>query len=89
MAAAVSRKSTTPRVGGAGHEARVVVQHRRHDAGGAVGRRGDDAAAGGVFLVDRQRVQVDPVEHLQRVAQRRARGCAVSVARCSAAARGA
>ena len=51
-------------------EALVVVQHRRDDAGRAVGRRGDDAAAGGVFLVHRQRVEVDPVEDGQRIAQR-------------------
>ena len=69
IAAAVSRKSIDAAFVGAGHEARVVVQHRRHDAGGAVGGGGDDAAAGGVFLVDGQRVEVDPVKHLQRVAQ--------------------
>ena len=48
----------------------VVVHDGRDDAGGAVGRRGDDAAAGGVLLVDRERVQVDPVEDRQRIAQR-------------------
>ncbi|MNF83664.1 hypothetical protein D3C84_659890 [compost metagenome] len=54
---------------GAGDEAHVVVQHRRHYAGRAVGRGGHHAAAAGVFLVDRQGVEVDPVEHAQRVAQ--------------------
>ena len=39
----------------------VVAQHRRHDAGGAVGRRGDDLAAGGVLLVHRHRVDRQPV----------------------------
>ena len=53
-----------------GTKRRVVVQHGRHDAGRAVGGRGDHAAAGGVLLVDRQRVQVDPVQHGQRIAQR-------------------
>lgn len=38
-----------------------VVQDRRHDAGGTVGRGGDDAPTGGVLLVDCQRDQVDPV----------------------------
>ena len=55
----------------AGHEAMIVVQHGRDDAGGAVGRRGDDTAAGGVLLVDRERVQIHPVEDRQRIAQRR------------------
>ena len=68
----------------AGHEARVVVQHRRDDAGRAVGRRGDDAAAGGVLLVDRQRVEVDPVHHRQRIAQR-GLGVAPSAPRCRSA----
>ena len=70
---AVSRKSITPTSVRAGDEARVVVQHGGHDAGRAVRRRGDDAAAGSVLLVHRQRVEVHPVEHLQRVAQRRFR----------------
>ena len=34
---------------------RVVVQHRRHDAGRAVRRCGDHAAAGGILLVDGER----------------------------------
>jgi hypothetical protein len=69
MAPAVSRKSITPRRWRR-HEARVVVQHGRHDAGGAVGGRGHHAPTGGVFFVHGQRVEVDPVQHLQRVAQR-------------------
>jgi hypothetical protein len=56
-------------LGRAGAEAVVVVQHGRDDAGGAVGGRGDDAAAGGVFLVDGQCVEIDPVEDRQRIAQ--------------------
>src|SRR6185312_14080987 len=51
-------------------EAQVVVTDGGHDAGGAVGGRGDHAAAGGVFFVDGERVEVDPVEDGQRVAQR-------------------
>ena len=42
--------------------------------GGAVGRRGDDPAAGGVLLVDRQRVEGDPVHHAQRVGRRASLG---------------
>ena len=40
-----------------------VVQHRRHDPGGPVGRGGDHPAAGGVLLVDRERPQRHPVHH--------------------------
>ena len=54
----------------AGNEAVVIVQHGRDDAGRAVGRRRDHAAAGGVFLVDGHGVQVDPVHHRQRIRQR-------------------
>ncbi len=46
------------------------MQHRGNHAGRAVGRRGDDTAARRVLLVDGHRIQVDPVEHRQRVAQR-------------------
>ena len=73
MAPAVSRKSIDAAVARARHEAAVVVQHGGHDAGRAVGRRGHDPAAGRVLLVHRQREQVHPVEHRQRVA-RAARG---------------
>ncbi len=45
----------------------VVVQDGRHDAGGAVGRRGDHAAARGVLLVHRQRVEGHPLHRPQRV----------------------
>ena len=55
---------------GAGHKAGVVVQHGGDDAGGAVGGGGDHAAASGVFFVDCQRIQIHPVHHRQRVAQR-------------------
>src|SRR5690606_34237137 len=57
----------------AGAEAVVVVQHRRDDAGRAVGRGGDHASAGGVLLVHRQGVEVDPVQGGQRIAHRRLR----------------
>src|SRR5690606_40273564 len=45
----------------------VVVEDRRDDAGGAVGRGGHHAPARGVLLVDRQCEQVDPVQCGQRV----------------------
>ena len=61
MAAAVSRKSRMPLVGRADAVVAVVADHRRHDAGGAIGRRGDDLAAGGVLLVHRHRVDREPV----------------------------
>ena len=52
-------------------EAPVVMQHGRHDARGAVGRRGHHLAARGIFLVDGERVDVDPIERMhgtQRIA---------------------
>jgi hypothetical protein len=42
-----------------------VVQHRRNDPRRAVGGRGDHAPAGGVFFVDRQGEQVDPLHRAQ------------------------
>ncbi len=45
------------------------MQHGRDDAGGAIGRGGDHPATSGVLFVDRQGVQVDPVEYGQRIAQ--------------------
>jgi len=50
-------------------EAHVVMQQRRNDACRAIGRRGDHAPAAGILLVDRQRIEVDPVEDIERVAQ--------------------
>src|SRR5690606_3297434 len=50
---------------GAGYEACVVVQQSRDDAGGAIGRSGHHPTAGGVFLVDGQGIEVDPVEHVE------------------------
>ena len=38
--------------------------------GGAVGRRGDHLAAGRILLVDRERPEIDPVDHGQRILQR-------------------
>ena len=58
-------------IAGAGHEARVVVQHRGNDPRRAVGGGGDHPSAGGVFLVHGERVQRNPVEHRQRIGQRR------------------
>jgi hypothetical protein len=52
------------------HKAPVALQPGRHDAGGAMGGRRDDAPIARVVLADRQRVAVDPVQHLQGVAQR-------------------
>ena len=74
---AVSRKRTTPSSSAPGHEARVVVQHRRDDAGRAVGGRGDDPPAGGVLLVDRQGVEVHPV-HARPAGRRRLLGRAAA-----------
>ena len=52
-------------------EATVVAQHGRDDAGGAVGRRRDDAPAGGILLVHRQREQIHPVHDVERTPLRR------------------
>src|SRR5690606_41503407 len=52
---------------GAGDGMGIVVQYRRDDAGGAVGRCGDHAPTGGVFLVHCQSPEVDPVEPAQRI----------------------
>ena len=57
---------------GLGMEMQPVAQHRRHDAGRAVGRRGDDAAAAGILLVDRHGVDRQPVIGEQRVGPVRA-----------------
>src|SRR5471032_2180088 len=45
---------------------RVVAHHGRDDAGRAVGRRRDDAAASGVLLVDRHRVQAHLMQRVVR-----------------------
>ncbi|MNO86694.1 hypothetical protein D3C76_781030 [compost metagenome] len=50
---------------GLGLEAHVVVQYRRDDTGGAVGRCGHHPAAGGVLLVHCQRPQIHPVHGAQ------------------------
>src|SRR5450830_2044101 len=47
---------------------RVVAQHGRDDAGGAVGGRRDHPPAGGVFLVDGHGVQADLVDRVVRQA---------------------
>ncbi|MNV32246.1 hypothetical protein D3C71_1235770 [compost metagenome] len=41
----------------------VVMQHGGNDSGRAVGWRGDHASTVGIFFVDRQGVQVDPIQH--------------------------
>lgn len=71
IAAAVSRKTSTPGVSRADAVAAIIADHSRHHAGGSVGRRGHDPPAGGVLLVDRQRVGGEPV--VDRVRLRRAR----------------
>ncbi|MNH10286.1 hypothetical protein D3C79_697600 [compost metagenome] len=58
---------------GARHEAHVVVQNGRDDTGRAVGWRGDHAPTVGVLFVHCEGVEVDPVEHRQRIAQARFR----------------
>ncbi len=68
MAAAVSRKLDDAVVVGAGHPARVVVQNGGDDARRTVRRGRDDPAAGGVLLVDGERVEGDPVHRCERVA---------------------
>jgi len=61
MAAAVQQEAHHAVADAPGTKPVVVVQHGRDDAGRAVGRRGDDAAAGRILLVDRERVQRHPV----------------------------
>jgi hypothetical protein len=68
MAPAVSRKSRHPFSLAWGTKF-VVVQHRRDDARGTIGGRGDDAAAGCVLLVDRHGVDVDEIQDGELVAQ--------------------
>src|SRR6185312_16428376 len=46
-------------------EAAVEVQHRRYDAGSAIGRSCDHAAARGVLLVDGQGECVHPVHRIE------------------------
>jgi hypothetical protein len=43
------------------------VHERGHDAGGAVGGRGDDATARGVLFVHGERPKIHPVERYQRI----------------------
>jgi hypothetical protein len=46
----------------------VIVQHGRDDARRAIGRGGDDAAAGGVLFVHPHRERVDPNHRGQWIA---------------------
>ena len=64
IAAAVSRNVAQPSGVAPGAMVAVIAQHGGHDAGRAVGRRGDDAAAGGVLLVDRHRIDADEIHDL-------------------------
>ncbi|MNP46192.1 hypothetical protein D3C76_1401720 [compost metagenome] len=57
------QKTHHPVVIRAGDKAHVVMQYRRNDPGRAIGGRRDHASAVGVFFVDGQGVQVDPVQH--------------------------
>ncbi|MCY1178860.1 hypothetical protein D9M73_192330 [compost metagenome] len=57
------QKAHHPVLAGTGDEAHVVVKDCRDDARCTIGRGGDHTPAAGVFLVDRQGVEVDPVEH--------------------------
>ena len=68
MAAEVRKKRTMPSWSGVGDEALVVVRHGGNHAGGAVGGRGNHAAAGGVLFVHRHGVDGNPVERRQRIA---------------------
>ncbi|MNN08844.1 hypothetical protein D3C81_1217100 [compost metagenome] len=45
------------------------MQYCRNDARRTVGRCRDHAPAVGIFLVDRQGIEVDPVKYRQRIAQ--------------------
>ena len=65
-------------------EASVEMQHRRHDPGGAVGRRGDDAAAGRVLLVHRECISIDPVHDVERLLIRPLRQDTVELRRAPA-----
>ena len=66
IAPAASRKRTTPSSSAPGHEVDVVVQDRRDDARRAVRGGGDDPAARRVLLVDRHRVEGDPLHRVGR-----------------------
>jgi hypothetical protein len=46
---------------------KIVADDRGDDAGGAIGRRGDDASSGGVLLVDRHGVDAEPVHDAVRL----------------------
>src|SRR5699024_4489323 len=48
----------------------VIMQYGGDDARGAIGGRGDHPSAGGIFFVDGQGIQVDPVEDGQRIGER-------------------
>lgn len=48
-----------------GGEVPAVVHHGGNDAGGAVGRGSDNAAVGGILLVDSQGVEVHPLHRVE------------------------
>ena len=64
------QKGGNARIVRTGQEPHVVMQHCGDDPGGTVGGCCDHAAASGVFFVHGHGVEVHPVEHGQRVAQR-------------------
>ena len=72
MAAAREQEAHDAVVVGARFETPIVVQHGRHDSGRAVGRCRDHLSARRVFLVDRQRERVHPIEGMHRTQSVRA-----------------
>ena len=51
---------------GAGFEATIIMEYRRHDPGCAVRWRRDHLTAGRVFFVDGEREYIDPIERMHR-----------------------
>ena len=46
-----------------------VMHDGRNDAGGSIGRRGDDPPASGILLVHRERIQIDPIQRAESIPQ--------------------
>jgi hypothetical protein len=70
MAAGGQQEGEDAGLAGMTAEPVIVMQHRGNDAGGTVGRRRDHPAAGGVFLVDRDGVETDPIHDRHGIAER-------------------